>query len=280
MARRYLSATNGWREDATADTHIGRTLTRPSFLPQRDLPSEFTPSSVIPIHGHGPGDERSREKQPAHGTLREREICIEVVSPKGSGESSVNYTESNDTGNESISVRPKRSPSKRSALIKSTEIRINTVEPQDVTVHMSLPLRDDLEGVLEDFSRMRRLGRFREALELFDDQLAHFVDNRYVLVQYGLCLYEGGQLVLLSELADKHRPISSPTDALHWCWIMLLLLTEVEPPEFRMQKDFNDIVSTILTMLSRSWPHLSSVEVRNKSISAKSRRHVPLTLPE
>ncbi|KAJ9138772.1 hypothetical protein NKR19_g7699 [Coniochaeta hoffmannii] len=127
---------------------------------------------------------------------------------------------------------------------------------------MSLPLRDDLECVLEDFSRMRRLGRFREALDLFDEQLAHFIDNRYVLVQYGLCLYEAGHIARLSELADKHRPSRRPKDALQLCWTLLVSVADVVLPDMEPNMRFDDIVPTIAAMLTGSWPGLSSVEVQ------------------
>ncbi|KAL2166096.1 hypothetical protein VTG60DRAFT_3304 [Thermothelomyces hinnuleus] len=108
-------------------------------------------------------------------------------------------------------------------------LRVELLSPEDVTAHMSLPVRDDLEDVLEECSRLRRLGHFADAIALFRTQLSHFLDNRYVLVQYAQCLYEAGQYNQLEKLAEEKAPRRSnpnEADALQLNWDMLLLAAE------------------------------------------------------
>jgi len=249
------------RGERTTASDIERTSTQPPFLQQKDLPSGLAPSSVVPIHDNGPGGNQLRGKQHSQRVrVVDKDTRLRVPGLDGERRDYVSpYSTDSDSD-----IRVRRD---NTVVLKLEEeaiaIFINPLKPQDVTVHMSLPLRDDLECVLEDFSRMRRLGRFREALDLFDEQLAHFIDNRYVLVQYGLCLYEAGHIARLSELADKHRPSRRPKDALQLCWTLLVSVADVVLPDMEPNMRFDDIVPTIAAMLTGSWPGLSSVEVRD-----------------
>ncbi|KAL3297857.1 tetratricopeptide repeat domain-containing protein, partial [Colletotrichum asianum] len=79
-----------------------------------------------------------------------------------------------------------------------------TVKPeacQDITRHLELDVTDDPEQALEEFSKLRRLGHFNEALKLFKDRLDHLLDNAYVRVQYGHCLLDMMDIHGLSKLA-------------------------------------------------------------------------------
>ncbi|KLU91723.1 hypothetical protein MAPG_10240 [Magnaporthiopsis poae ATCC 64411] len=148
---------------------------------------------------------------------------------------------------------PPASPEGRTATF-----HLDPLSPQDMTVHMSLPVGDDVEGVLEEFSRLRRLGRFSDALELFGrEQLGHLIDNRYVLLQYGQCLFEAGWVGELGRLAEQQatRP---ERDALGISWSLLKWMAEVETPPLDEQRN---ILEAGMVMLRSRWPALDSTEM-------------------
>ncbi|KAK5652911.1 hypothetical protein OQA88_9389 [Cercophora sp. LCS_1] len=95
--------------------------------------------------------------------------------------------------------------------IEQSFLLVDPRNPQDVTLHLSLPVRDDLEDILETCSALRRLGHFGEAIRLFDRHLEHFLDNKYVAVQYAQCLYDAGQLTKLRQfMADRDASPDEP----------------------------------------------------------------------
>lgn len=139
-------------------------------------------------------------------------------------------------------------------------LRVDPLCPQDVTVHMSLPVRDDLEDVLEECSRLRRLGHFATAIALFQDRLEHFLDNRYILVQYAQCLFEAGQYGRLQKLAEERRPQPrDPPDALQLNWDLLLLAAGIGP--YFARSNVHRILPAITPVLMSAWPRLDSTEV-------------------
>lgn len=142
-------------------------------------------------------------------------------------------------------------------------VSVDPAFPQDVTLHLSLPVKDDLEDVLEEAARLRRLGHFSDAIALFTGTLGHFLDNRYVLVQYAQCLYEAGQYVQLGKLAEERplRPLNHP-DALELNWN--LLLAAAGQGSFKNPLDDDDtthFIAEIMTMVANSWPRIDSTEV-------------------
>ncbi|KAJ8119429.1 hypothetical protein O1611_g10615 [Lasiodiplodia mahajangana] len=55
-----------------------------------------------------------------------------------------------------------------------------------------MDLEEDLEEHLDELNRLSRLGHFSSALEFFNENLRHHIDNPYVLVQYAdLLLHQG-----------------------------------------------------------------------------------------
>ncbi|SPQ24225.1 506d5266-35dd-409b-b4ee-d2a11c6de632 [Thermothielavioides terrestris] len=141
-------------------------------------------------------------------------------------------------------------------------LRVDPLAPQDATVHLSLPLQDDLEDLLEECGRLRRLGHFADAIALFQNRLSHFFDNRYVLVQYAQCLFEGGQFAQLGKLAEEKAPRRLPQpDALQLNWDMLLLAAEKGP--YKSQFDNHealDMLPAIKDIITASLPKLDSTE--------------------
>lgn len=75
--------------------------------------------------------------------------------------------------------------------------------PQDETVHLELPINDDLETELEAFSRLTRLGNFSAAQEYFKSKLAPYLNNPYVFVHYCQMLYDKGDYLAFKELDSQ-----------------------------------------------------------------------------
>ncbi|KAK4176619.1 hypothetical protein QBC36DRAFT_328906 [Triangularia setosa] len=137
---------------------------------------------------------------------------------------------------------------------------VDPLDPQDFTTHMSLSVQDDLQDLLEECSKFRRLGHFYEALKLFEDQLEHSFGNRYVLLQYGQCLFEAGQFSRLRTLAQTKWPSKSTSqDLLQLGWDMLLTTT------FRKAQGYTGPPRSLgasLNLLRLKWPTLNSTEAQ------------------
>jgi len=71
---------------------------------------------------------------------------------------------------------------------------------KDVTVHINLPIEEDYEYTLEEFCHLGRLGRFRQARELFQSKLEHLKSDPYVLVQYAEQLISSGDYKAFNQL--------------------------------------------------------------------------------
>lgn len=89
--------------------------------------------------------------------------------------------------------------------------------PQNAIVHLELLITYDLEIELEAFSRLQRLGNFKEAHEYFEDKLKPYLNNPYIFVQFGSMLLEQGDYIafgLLNPEANfgKEHPLRSRTD--------------------------------------------------------------------
>ena len=68
----------------------------------------------------------------------------------------------------------------------------DTAEPQNLSVHLELPISEDFEAGLEEFSRLKRLGNFKGAKDYFKDNLETYIDHPYVFVQYAEMLLAMG----------------------------------------------------------------------------------------
>ncbi|PHH89870.1 hypothetical protein CDD83_5075 [Cordyceps sp. RAO-2017] len=117
--------------------------------------------------------------------------------------------------------------------------RMNPQAPQDMTLHMSLDVTDDLDGLLEEYSKLWRLGHFDSAQALFKDRLEHFLDNSYVLTQHGQCLLQAKAFTQLAELAARFSPNPlSDGDALQLSWNLILRRAEMESNlDFHLSRD-------------------------------------------
>ena len=72
---------------------------------------------------------------------------------------------------------------------------------KDCTVHFEMGIEDDLEVQLEEFSRLKRLGHFGAAREMFQRELAeHTAYSLPVLIEHADMLYDQGHYRSFSDL--------------------------------------------------------------------------------
>lgn len=79
----------------------------------------------------------------------------------------------------------------------------NGHNPRDITVHVKLPVIDDIELELEEFSILRRLGNFKAAKAYFKEKLINYRHIPYVSVQYAQMLLDAGDFKALSRLQPQ-----------------------------------------------------------------------------
>ncbi|KAI0152447.1 hypothetical protein F4776DRAFT_601617 [Hypoxylon sp. NC0597] len=72
----------------------------------------------------------------------------------------------------------------------------------DITVHLKMPLQEDLSGSLEELCRLERLGDFASAREFFTENLQEYLDRPQIAIEYAEMLLEQGDYKALSELDD------------------------------------------------------------------------------
>lgn len=83
---------------------------------------------------------------------------------------------------------------------------------KDCTVHFEMDIEDDLEVQLEEFSRLKRLGRFGAAQELFQRELAEHTYSLPILVEHADLLYDQGDYRGFSDLVLGYRQRLSKRD--------------------------------------------------------------------
>ncbi|UNI16637.1 hypothetical protein JDV02_003059 [Purpureocillium takamizusanense] len=150
-----------------------------------------------------------------------------------------------------------------SAVKEPLTFELNPLEPQDVTVHMSLDTTDDLQDALEEFSRLRRLGRFNDAARHFESHLEHFLDNKYVMTQYGRFLSERVNSKEFTELAKRFPPQEAAADdALELNWDLLVYMMGLESDiDTPVLQDVDKLGDKALDLLQEGFPNLDSTEM-------------------
>lgn len=68
----------------------------------------------------------------------------------------------------------------------------DVANPKNVTVHLDFPVFQDYDAEIEDFSRLRRLGNFEAANDLFKRTFEGHLKNPYIFVQYAEMLLDMG----------------------------------------------------------------------------------------
>jgi hypothetical protein len=80
---------------------------------------------------------------------------------------------------------------------------------RDVTIHFELDIADDLEDLLEEFSRLKRLGHFRTAEKYFQASLHEFAEFPPVKAEYADMLLEQGDHKRLHEMELRAGPLDT-----------------------------------------------------------------------
>lgn len=96
---------------------------------------------------------------------------------------------------------PKKFPS--STAPAEFQIVYNSSHARNVTAHVELEVTDDIDDELEEFSRLTRIGSFREAKVFFDEHLRTVMDKPYVFVQYAEMLLRQGDYKSIRQLDDS-----------------------------------------------------------------------------
>lgn len=141
-----------------------------------------------------------------------------------------------------------------------TIVVVDPSYPRDMTVHMSLPIKDDTEDSLEEGSKLQRLGFFTEALHIFKELYEAAPGNRYIQVQYGQCLIEAGSLASFDTFAEEVEKAPSLDNALEIDWYMLLLGAGIDLLGMK-SLDPSYIHGRAMGHLQNAWPFLNSTQV-------------------
>lgn len=100
-------------------------------------------------------------------------------------------TSSNIREREGVTGNPMKNPS--TTLRETVDIVHDpSTGPRDVSVRVQLEIKEDFGEQLEQFSRLKRLGRVREAQALFHDKFGHLSDVSYFVTQYAELLISAG----------------------------------------------------------------------------------------
>ena len=162
-------------------------------------------------------------------------------------------------------------PESKSAI--SFDVLHDPSEPaKDVIFKLSLPIKEDFEPILEEFCRLRRLGRFKDAKELFGSKLEHLGAVPYVLVQYGEMLLASGDYKSFRSLqhwekypsseSEDEETIKDPClDKLEGNFWLLDFLAKVPHSQPTPEGDIFQAITNIVGKLSFE-PDMGSTEVR------------------
>lgn len=140
----------------------------------------------------------------------------------------------------------------------TVDVHVDPKTRRDVTLHLDMGVTEDLEEELEHFSKLRRIGHFNAAKGYFEEHLESFIDNAYVLDQYGQFLLEILDIHTLIKLAREYPP-RDVEKAASANWFLVceraLQLNDETVLQVDRQKTPN------LRRLLKSWPKLDSTEV-------------------
>ncbi|KAL2860016.1 hypothetical protein BJX68DRAFT_260987 [Aspergillus pseudodeflectus] len=84
---------------------------------------------------------------------------------------------------------------------------LNPAISKDVTVHFDMDVTDDVGCLLEEFSRLKRLGDFQAAAQYFDENLGGFTDVVPVVIEYADMLVEQGAYQRLEDFLRPHHQL-------------------------------------------------------------------------
>ncbi|QKX54154.1 uncharacterized protein TRUGW13939_01238 [Talaromyces rugulosus] len=89
--------------------------------------------------------------------------------------------------------------------IQDFEAVLATSKTKDVTVHVELSIAEDLDGLLETFCRLKRLGHFLAAEQYFKENLQRYLEVPPVMIEYADMLLEQGNYNAINQLNLEDR---------------------------------------------------------------------------
>lgn len=220
-------------------THSG---TRVGPFGPIDAPSQTNGQNIAPANGHSEHDRKDRE---------EPGLQPPGAHTQGSHNPTTSFTPLLDFQNPFTTRRPPSGNISGPAVgwveehSKSNDIVFDAVHDpsdpakKDVTFRVTIPIEEDFEPNLEEFCRLRRLGRFSDAEEHFQHTLSHLRGNPYVLVQYCEMLLASGSYNAFRavshrdkypSLGSEERPKDPSLDMLEGNFWLLDVLAKVPQP--------------------------------------------------
>ncbi|KAK2049292.1 hypothetical protein LZ31DRAFT_591010 [Colletotrichum somersetense] len=136
---------------------------------------------------------------------------------------------------------------------------IDPKAPQDVTLHLEMDVTEDIEEELEEFSKLRRIGHFNAAKRYFEEYLESYIDNAYVLDQYGQFLGEISDVHTLTKLAREY-PTGDLDKVTSANWFLVCERARQFDGDIGPQRNRDKRPN--LRRLLRSWPNLDSTELQ------------------
>jgi hypothetical protein len=97
------------------------------------------------------------------------------------------------------------SPLDRTSPLKRVQVVLGPDSTLDTTVHLELDIEEDVEGQLEELSRLKILGHFNVAEQHFQTNLRDYSDVPPVAVEYAEMLLQQGAYKRLKELLLKQE---------------------------------------------------------------------------
>ncbi|KAI0376268.1 hypothetical protein F5Y04DRAFT_292820 [Hypomontagnella monticulosa] len=139
----------------------------------------------------------------------------------------------------------------------------------DVIVHLKMSFQEDLDEILEEFSRLRRLGDFASARSFFAEHLHDHLHMPYVLVEYAEMLLEQGDYNTFSEIDDKTMYNAGGNimdnhygDLLRSYWELILVFVSWHKPHSSSER-FTEIINSALNKLVDMVGHMEDNEKGN-----------------
>ncbi|KAL4970499.1 uncharacterized protein BDV14DRAFT_195186 [Aspergillus stella-maris] len=86
---------------------------------------------------------------------------------------------------------------------------IRSAQQQDMTIHFDMDVAEDVDSLLEEFSRLKRLGDFCSAEQHFRDYLEIYADMLPVIIEYADMLVEQGSYSRLNQFISSQRTVIS-----------------------------------------------------------------------
>ncbi|OJI85402.1 hypothetical protein ASPTUDRAFT_41646 [Aspergillus tubingensis CBS 134.48] len=146
----------------------------------------------------------------AHGTLAvpDRNAHFFRAEPNHSGEAIVvrnaaahNY----DNGVPSPDTSPRVPPVVQDGPQNPTSSIWTPSSTKDTTIHYEMDIVEDVGILLEEFSRLKRLGHFQEAEQYFQDSLCAFMELSPVTIEFADMLVEQGSYERLHRVLSQHQ---------------------------------------------------------------------------